>query len=172
MNEHDVLVAIQERLDKISDDFDDQLKHARIESNRKQAIIGDQARRLEESRDGLFRELQWPWVNALTRLIDKLDSYRGNDAELANSIRDELLELLLLHNIVPVDTDGVFDAKHHQVAATAEDQTEASGAVVAVWNRGYCRNGQVIRHAKVVVNNPSFSNEAVLDESFNSAEDY
>jgi len=142
--------AITERLDGIEREYREQLAHARHESNRKQMIIADQARRLELAEGGLFRDLQQPVVSSLAAIIDRLDGYRGPDQDLAVSIRDELLETLALHDIHPVETTGAFDPARHRAVATAVGGGSA-GTIVEVWRRGYARGDDVFRHASVVV---------------------
>ncbi|THV42459.1 nucleotide exchange factor GrpE [Glycomyces buryatensis] len=146
---------ILEKLDAISELVGEQSEHLRLESNRKQAIIADQSRRLKDAEGGLFRELQLPLVSAIGSVVDRLHAYDGPDPVLADSIREELLEALAMLDINPVPTTGGFDVGLHQAAKIVDDPNLPDGAIVEVWKGGWSRAGTVIRHASVVVNKPS-----------------
>jgi molecular chaperone GrpE (heat shock protein) len=93
-------------------------------------------------------------VLGIAAIIDRLDAYAGSDPASAGSVRDDLLELLALNGVHPVECRGAVDSSLHRVVRVVEQPEAAPGAVVAVWARGYASGETVIRHAQVVVNRP------------------
>jgi molecular chaperone GrpE (heat shock protein) len=93
-------------------------------------------------------------VLGIAAIIDRLDAYAGSDPAAAGSVRDDLLELLALHGVHPVNCRGPVDSELHRVVRVEERPQVEPGAVLAVWARGYASGGTVIRHAQVVINRP------------------
>ncbi|MCH7231048.1 nucleotide exchange factor GrpE [Glycomyces sp. L485] len=143
--------ASGEDLRRLVASFEDQLRQHRLESNRQQSLIGELSRSLKEAQKGLH---QLPLVLGISAIVDRLDAYTGPDPDAADSVRDELLELLALHGVRPIRGDGPVDPSLHEVVRV-EDRSDAEpGAVLEVWARGYLRGETVVRHAQVVVNRP------------------
>lgn len=151
MTESD-LTAIRKTLETLAKRFEDQFSMHRLESNRQHALIGEHARRLKEAEGGLFRDLQLPFVIGIAAIVDRLDAYEGTDNQVTESIRDELLELLALHDIHPVRSTGQFDPALHRAMRIDLQPDSPLGVILQVWARGYARGPWVFRHAQVVVN--------------------
>lgn len=69
------------------------------------------------------------------------------------SIHTQLMTTLREHNVEKIDPiDQQFDPEHHEAISTADSEKETD-TVIDVVQKGYTRNGHVIRPAKVILSN-------------------
>lgn len=104
--------------------------------------------------EALLRELL-PIIDGLEAALDSATSLRYQ--ELRQDIKvalHRLYRLLREAGIEPAENEvgKLFDPLRHEIVAEACDRTKEENTVLKVKEPGYCRDGEVIRPAKVVVN--------------------
>jgi molecular chaperone GrpE len=142
----EALAAIEAELSQLSDLFrrrllEDRAKNALIEAVQEQARSAqDQlARRDVES---LFREVLFA--------VDRLREGPPSE-QLAQSVAEELLDVLRRRELVEVDHDGAFDPRVHEVVATVVDDDLPPNSIAAVDRHGYTLAGRLLRPARVTL---------------------
>ncbi len=94
----------------------------------------------------------------LLKLYDRL----GEGVELAEAAgeptrrlveaRDEILELLDVEGVTPIDAEGEFDRHWHSAVARVDTSSESlHGKVALVHRRGFVKGGKVLRPTDVTV---------------------
>lgn len=141
----DALARIETQLADLTDLFrrrlfDDRDKRRLIDS------LAEQARGAEL---GAFRQYLHPVVLGVAMVIDRLDAYQGPDPQTAESIREELLDVLGRHGVSPVDAQGPVDPRLHEVVAI-DGPARQHMVVASVQARGYRHGDWVFRPARVV----------------------
>jgi molecular chaperone GrpE len=142
----EALAAVQTELSQLSDLFrrrllEDRAKNALIEAVQEQARAAqDQlARRDVES---LFREV----LLAVDRLREGPPS-----EQLAESVAEELLDVLQRRDLVEIDDDRAFDPRVHEAVATVVADGLPPDSIAAVERRGYTLAGRLLRPARVIL---------------------
>ena len=94
----------------------------------------------------------------LSATYQDVESFRSG-VEL---IRKQFLEALRRMNVepLPLQVGDPFDALHAEALTTFSDPNLPDGAVAAVYERGFNLNGQLLRAARVVVNQLQNSGKA------------
>ncbi|NJP69154.1 nucleotide exchange factor GrpE [Streptomyces spiramenti] len=75
-------------------------------------------------------------------------------AELARSVRDELLDALAAHGVREIRTTGPFDPARQEAVSVDRDGNAEPGAVTGVVRRGFAHGDWVFRPARVRVAAP------------------
>lgn len=139
--------SIEERLDELADLFRRRL----LDDRDKRRLIDAACARAQAAEDGMFRQFLHPVVVGLAQVIDRIDAYDGAAREFVESLRDELLDVLGRHGVVPVSGSGPVDPTRHEVVAIVDDATpEHPMEVERVLRRGFEHAGWVFRPARVV----------------------
>lgn len=141
----DGLSAIEARLDELTDLFRRRL----LDDKDKRRLIDDAHERLRAAEVGPFRQFLHPVVTGLALVVDRLDAYQGADPDFAASIRDELVDLLGRHGVLPIRDSGPVDPLLHEVVAVVGAQTTQL-VVSRVVRRGFQHACWVFRPAQVV----------------------
>jgi molecular chaperone GrpE len=142
------LDTLAEKLDYLSGLFERRLLS---DKERARAYTDLQARleRAEAVADGMHVV---PLARELFVVVDRLDAHIRNEAGLAASVRDELLEALRRHGIDEVVVTSEFDAQVLEVVETVPCPAGGEpGAVVGIVRRGFVSGRRVIRPAGVRV---------------------
>jgi molecular chaperone GrpE (heat shock protein) len=140
-DETTALSAIETRLGQLTDLL---LKRQRLDR--------EKTRLLEEAQLGPFRQIIHPVVIGLSLVIDRLDRYQGPDPDFAESVREELLDVLERHGVSTVATYGPVDLTRHEVVAVRGQGSPAEPMqVVDVVRRGFQHADWVFRPAQVIV---------------------
>ncbi|MBV7412362.1 nucleotide exchange factor GrpE [Dermabacteraceae bacterium TAE3-ERU27] len=123
------------------------------------------ARRLNEDKqkEALIRELiasnqrrdeGWIYADLFKECllaIDRLDQSVAG-FEIAESVRDELLEVFRRRGLEEVRSEGKFDARYHEaVEVVPASEGTSAGDIVEVKRSGYSLSGKILRPARVVV---------------------
>ncbi|GEM_PF-6403393 len=94
-----------------------------------------------------------PVVDELDRVLDAHPPAGGSYQELRDGVgrlRDWLLASLDQLGCRPIEPLGEYDPLYHE-AVLAEDSEHKRGAILGQFERGWIRNGRVLRPAKVKV---------------------
>jgi molecular chaperone GrpE (heat shock protein) len=141
----DGLSAIEARLDELTDLFRRRL----LDDKDKRRLIDEAHEHFRTAGAGPFRQFLHPMVTALALVVDRLDAYQGADPDFVGSIRDELLDVLGRHGVLPVQDAGPVDPLRHEVVAV-EGEHAAQMVVSRVVRQGFQHGGWVFRPAQVV----------------------
>lgn len=146
------LSNIETRLDELTDLFRRRL----FDDRDKRRMIDEAQERARAAEAGPFRQFLHPLVAGLALMIDRLDSYQGPDPDFAASIRDELLDVLSRHGVVPVPSAGPVDLTRHEVVAV-EGPVVPDGPmeITRVVRRGFQHDDWVFRPAQVFAAPPA-----------------
>ena len=112
---------------------------------------------VEFARQGLVRTQLRPLLGELLHLIDRLQRVADND--VAESVVEELEEVLRRRDVRPIPSVGQFDPKYHEAVRTEPAPEPPKGQVIAVLRDGYFIGEEVLRPALVVVSSGSSSSE-------------
>ena len=67
-------------------------------------------------------------------------------------VYNKILQILKGFNVEPfISTGEEFDPDRHNALMTRVDKTHDENIVLEEFEKGYCRNEKVLRHAKVIV---------------------
>ncbi len=112
-------------------------------------------RRAAAQKDAFIRELL-PIIDNLERALSANSSSPEQLREGVQMTLQQLHQLLRRHGIEPEESRGQpFDPHRQEAVSTRHDPSEPDHAVLETFQRGYRRGNEVIRPAKVVVNNLS-----------------
>jgi molecular chaperone GrpE (heat shock protein) len=136
------------RLDDLADLFVRRLADDRA----RRVAVEELSERLRQAELGPFRQYLHPLVHGLALVMDRLDRYDGPDPEFADSIRDELLDLLARQGVREVDASGEFDPSTQEAVEVRHEPDASPGAVLEVRRAGLAHGPWVFRPAQVVVN--------------------
>ncbi|MBV9143186.1 MAG: nucleotide exchange factor GrpE [Pseudonocardiales bacterium] len=139
------LSAIEARLDELTDLFRRRLR----DDKDKRRLIDEAHERARAAEVGPFRQFLHPVVTGVALVIDRLDAYEGTDPSFAVSIRDELLDVLARHGVLPVPDSGPVDPLWHEVVDVDGAQA-GQMAVSRVVRRGFQHAGWVFRPARII----------------------
>lgn len=95
-----------------------------------------------------------PVVDNLARALDSAGTPAGDGQSLIQGVRltrQLFLDILKRQGVEPVSTDGQFNPKFHDVAATVPDPDRAEGEIIDQVLPGYLLEGEVLRPASVRV---------------------
>lgn len=120
-------------------------------------------RRLQEQADQDKDRTLNGFLESLLPLCDSFDMATADTAAWqatnenwrkgVEGIQNQLMAILKQHNVSVINTLGEhFDPERHE-AVSAVDGEEESEVVVEVLQKGYERNGKIIRPAKVIIQN-------------------
>lgn len=141
----DGLSAIEARLDELTDLFRRRL----LDDKDKRRLIDEAHEHFRAAGAGPFRQFLHPMVAGLALVVDRLDAYQGADPDFAGSIRDELLDVLSRHGVLPVADAGPVDLLQHEVV-DVEGAQAVQMAVSRMVRRGFQHGGWVFRPAQIV----------------------
>jgi len=88
-----------------------------------------------------------PFLSDIFLLMDRVEQ---QDNEFAESVRDELYEILNRRGVERINTEDNFSPEQHR-AMRAEESDTSAGSIIGVVRNGYTFNGKVVRPADVVV---------------------
>jgi molecular chaperone GrpE len=125
--------------------------------NFRKRTMQDIDRRAAAQKDAFIRELL-PIIDNLERALTS-----GNVSTSHEQLRQgvqmtlhQLQQLLHRHDIEPEDSVGQpFDPHRHEAVRARRDTSQPDHVVLEVFQRGYRRSNEVVRPAKVVVNDLS-----------------
>jgi GrpE len=142
---------VHTRLDELLDLFRRRL----LDDRDKRRLIDHAFERAEAAEEGAFRQTLHPLVVGIALVVDRLDGYEGPDPGIAESIRDELLDVLQRHGVEPIEAGGPVDVARHEVVEVVDDDdgtTRGTGSLVVhrLVRRGYRHGDWVFRAARVV----------------------
>lgn len=137
------LAALDDRYRRLAADFDNFRKRTARDADQRAAVQKTAfIRELLPVVDNLERALASPSADQLRRGIEM--THR------------ELMQLLHRHGVDPDDPLGLpFDPNRHEAVTIRFDPAQADHLVLEVLQRGYARGAEVIRPARVVVNDLS-----------------
>lgn len=132
------------------DDLADLFKRRLLDDRDKQRMFDALYEQLQDTRRMAEGELILPLARRLLGVIDRLD--KAVDNELAESIADELAELLATSGVEELNVaDESFDAGTQEVGSVVRGDQTATVMVRAVLRRGWRYNGRVLRPTLVSV---------------------
>src|ERR1700724_1895923 len=104
------------------------------------------------------------FIRDLLPVIDNLERALGSDASTSpEQLRQgvqltlrQLTQLLRLHGVEPEETIGrPFDPLYHEAVSVRHDPSQPHHVILETFQRGYRRGKELLRPAKVVVNDLS-----------------
>jgi molecular chaperone GrpE len=104
------------------------------------------------------------FIRELLPVIDNLERALGSDVstspeQLRQGVQmtlQQLTQLLRLHGIEPEESLGrPFDPLYHEAVSVRHDPSQPDHVILETFQRGYRRGNEVLRPAKVVVNDLS-----------------
>jgi len=128
---------------------------------RRTAEIDNMRKRTEREVARIIRSANRDLIRDILSVVDDLE--RSLEASKNKSAEHELLEgVELIHQklmsvfsrygLTPIESVGQpFDVEKHEALMQVEKSDVPSGTVVEEYEKGYMLNGEVLRHAKVVV---------------------
>jgi molecular chaperone GrpE len=129
---------------RLAADFDNFRKRTAQEADRRAAA----------QKDAFIRELL-PIIDNLERALAP-GNVSTSQEKLCQGVQmtlQQLQQLLRRHGIEPEDSLGQpFDPNRHEALRSRRDPSKPDHTVLEVFQRGYCRGKEVIRPAKVAVN--------------------
>jgi molecular chaperone GrpE len=135
------LAAQKDRFLRLAADFDNYRKRTAQETDRRAAT----------QKEAFIREL----LPAIDNLERALSSGASTD-QLREGVQltlQQLQQLLRRHGIEPEESLGQpFDPNRQEALRTAHELSRPAGTVLEVFERGYRRGHEVVRPARVVVN--------------------
>lgn len=137
------LASLNDRYRRLAADFD----------NFKKRTHRDADQRAAEQKNAFIRELL-PVVDNLERALASPSADQLREGiELTHR---ELIQVLHRHGVEADDPSGLpFDPHRHEAVSIRFDPEQADHLVVGVLQRGYVRGDEIIRPARVVVNDLS-----------------
>ncbi len=128
-----------------------------LDDRSKQVMYDELYGQLKFAQQGLAEQFIAPMVRELLLVVDRLDSLTAavpnESADLLDSVRAELLEVLLRRGLRTVDAEGeAFDPRLHEAVERTPVTDEAQvGRVLAVRRPGYQLEDRLLRPAQVSV---------------------
>lgn len=140
------LASLDDRYRGLAADFD----------NFRKRTVRDADQRAAAQKTAFIRELL-PVVDNLEQALAALASTPAEQLRRGIEITHrELIQLLHRHGVQPDDPRGLpFDAHRHEAVSVRFDPAQADHIVLDVLQRGYVRGPEIIRPARVVVNDLS-----------------
>lgn len=143
------LAAQKDRHLRLAAEFDNYRKRAALEGERRAAA----------QKEAFIREL--------LPVIDNLERALASDAsgkDLREGVQlalQQLHQLLRGHSVEPDESVGLqFDPHRHEALRVAHDASQPDHAILDVFERGYRRDNEIFRPAKVIINDLSQSEGA------------
>jgi molecular chaperone GrpE len=141
----DELAAQKDRYLRLAADFDNFRKRTAHEADRRAAA----------QKDAFILELL-PVLDNLTRALAGATSSPEPLREGVQITLQQLRQLLQRHGVEPEEPLGQpFDPHRHEALAVRADHGQPDHAVLEVSQHGYRRGGEVLRPARVIVNDLS-----------------
>jgi molecular chaperone GrpE len=128
-----------------------------LDDRAKQTMYDELYGQLKFAQQGLAEQFIAPMVRELLLVVDRLDGLAaavpGESADLLESVRAELLEVLLRRGLRTVDAEGqAFDPRLHEAVERLPVTDDAQvGQVLAVRRPGYQLEDRLLRPAQVSV---------------------
>lgn len=79
---------------------------------------------------------------------DNKESYQMSGITLIYSLFQKFLKQ---HGINEIETTGIFNPELHEAISQIIDNTQETGTIVKIFEKGYYLNNKVLRHSKVAV---------------------
>ena len=89
-----------------------------------------------------------PFIYDLILLLDRVERVEG---DFADSVAEELIEILRRRNVEKICVDDAFDPSVHKVVKTVEDSNVERSEIIGIVRNGYVFGGKVIRPTEVVL---------------------
>jgi len=137
------LVAQKDLYLRLAADFDNFRKRTAQETERRAAA----------QKEAFIRELL-PVIDNLERALASSSASPEQLREGVQMTLQQFQQILRRHGIEPEESLGQpFDSARHEAVATRHDESQPDHIILETFQRGYRRDNQVFRSAKVVVNN-------------------
>ena len=121
-------------------------------SNFKRRAAQEQNRRAAAEKESLVRDLL-PVIDNLERAMGSAAASSGQVYEGVQMIWQQLIQVMRQHGFeMREDLGQRFDPKYHDAVSTRADVAHNDHTIVEVWQRGWRRGTDLVRPAKVVVN--------------------
>ena len=125
---------------------------------RNQADFDNYRRRNATVRTDSLEEGRRECIKSLLPVLDNFDRAMENDSAEDSSWREgvklvhrQLLETLQKMGMSEIDTSGKFDPNIHEAVMQEAVEGMESGAIIAVFQKGYRVGDRIIRHSMVKV---------------------
>ncbi len=158
-------------LEKVSEEIAglrDLFQRRLLDDKDKRALLTTLQDEIQFFRSDLTDKILIPLFRELLLVLDRGAS-AGPEDELAQTLTDELAELLDRRGVRPLGESPIFDpAIHEAVATVPADEQWSNGSVTQVLRTGYQLDGRVLRPSRVeVAVGPAVSNvaEPSVDEA-------
>jgi molecular chaperone GrpE len=128
-----------------------------LDDRAKQTMYDELYGQLKFAQQGLAEQFVAPMVRELLLVVDRLDALAAavpdESAELLDSVRAELLEVLLRRGLRTIDAEGqAFDPRQHEAVERVPVTDDAQvGQVLSVRRPGYQLEDRLLRPAQVSV---------------------
>ena len=144
------------------EELTEKMKLLEEETLRAKADLINYRKRKDEETSNLLKYANADILNSLLQIIDNFERALNKDnlKEEAKSyfegvelIYNSLLKLLEENEVKEIKALGEeFDPKYHQSVASRKDETQESGIVLEVYQKGYTYKDKVLRPAMVIIN--------------------
>ena len=123
--------------------------------NYRKRVTQETERRSAAQKEAFILELL-PVIDNLERALESASTSSEKLQEGVQMILQQLRQLLQQHGISSEETTGQpFDPHYHEAIATLHDPSQPDQVILETSQRGYRRDNEVLRPAKVVVNDHS-----------------
>ncbi|GAA2368172.1 MULTISPECIES: nucleotide exchange factor GrpE [Gordonia] len=140
------LADVSKRLDDLTELFRRRL----LNDNRGQELLGELRAKSALDETLLVGRVLRPVATRLMNVIDRVDNWDGEADPLAESVRDEVIQILEDFGVEQIGVDGDVDPRRHRIeSVVVADAPE--GAITGRTVRGFELDGRVLRPAGVVV---------------------
>jgi molecular chaperone GrpE (heat shock protein) len=142
--------TIGKQLDDLSDLFRRRLLDDRAARDARQFL----EKRIAQLESALSADDLRPTVRAIAQVVDRLEDNRAEHEVFAESIIEELIDVMDTLGVSEIDTQADYDPRRHTVASVRGGEGSAL-KIVEVVRRGWEGHGVVLRQAFVVVEKAS-----------------
>jgi len=127
---------------------------------RRTAEMDNMRKRNERDCARIIQQANRDLIKDVLTVVDDLErsleaSKQTEDKELLNGvelIHQKLMTVFSRYGLAPIESVGKpFDVELHEALLQVENKDAEPGTIVEEYEKGYVLNGEVIRHAKVVV---------------------
>lgn len=136
------------------------LRTAAEAKNTKRRVENDAKKQLKFANKNIIEGII-PVLDSLEAAINSIDEKvkteeqnpdMSNFSEGVELVHKQLLDILKLHGLTPIDSaTGSFDPNQHEAVFATESDEVPEGNIIEEFRRGYLLHEQVIRAAQVVV---------------------
>lgn len=139
------LEELRAQVQRLQSTFDRRL----LEDRDRRRMYDELYRQLEAARAGVTREIVAPLARQILLAVDRLEQHPEPD-DFLESLRIELLEILVPHGLIEITVDGEFDPARHESLGFSEREGPSDG-IAEVLRTGYMLGDHLLRPAKVTV---------------------